>query len=309
LNRPLRRRRRVGASLLRRAGIGVLAAAAVLCWSASAYALPTTTKTAVPKKATGYTYKQVGVGADSGFEAVGYDDSSWSTGTAGFGTTNGTCPFNNATDIGTPWDLDTDMLLRKTFTLPASATNLKVNGTVDNDATVYINGTQIGWVAHSGNCDVDAVNFSAADSQLVAGTNLLAVRGHDFGVAAYIDQQVTYDVPAYSLCLLYDKTKSHKLGSTVPLKIQLCDENGNNVSSSEIVVHAASLTKVDSSASGIVEDSGNANPGDDFRYDATLGGSGGYIFNKSTKGLSAGTWKLLLTIDGDSGYQLLFDVK
>jgi hypothetical protein len=46
-------------------------------------------------------------------------------------------------------------------------------------------------------------------------------------VEAYVDQQVTYDVPVYSLCLLYDPTKSHKLGSTVPLKIQLCDENGN----------------------------------------------------------------------------------
>jgi hypothetical protein len=60
-----------------------------------------------------------------------------------------------------------------------------------------------------------------------------------------------------------------------------------------------------------VEDSGNANPEDDFRYDATLGGSGGYIFNKSTKGLSAGTWTLRLSIDSDSqsGYQLLFDVR
>jgi hypothetical protein len=46
-------------------------------------------------------------------------------------------------------------------------------------------------------------------------------------------------------------------------------------------------------------------------YDATLGGSGGYIFNRSTKGLSAGTWRTGLSIDGDSqsGYQLLFDIR
>jgi hypothetical protein len=296
--------------MLRRAGIGVIAAAALLVGSASAQALPTTTKTAVPMQDSGYRYQQVAWGAGAGFEAVGFDDSSWPTGSAGFGTTNGVCGFNNSTFISTPWAINTDILVRKTFTLPSSATNLRVNGTVDNDATVYINGQQIGFTS-TGFCIQGTINFSAADADLVDGTNLLAVRGHDFGAAAYLDQRVTYDVPVYSLCLLYDPAKAHKLGSTVPLKIQLCDENGNNVSSSAISVHASGLEKTDNTASSAVEDSGNANPGDDFRYDETLGGSGGYSFNKSTKGLSSGTWRMQLSIDGDSqsGYQLLFDVR
>jgi hypothetical protein len=204
------------------------------------------------------------------------------------------------------------MLLRKEFTLPASAHNLRVEGTVDNDATVYINGQQLGLPVLSGNCVANAINRSAPDSLLVAGgTNLLAVRGHDFGVTTYLDQRVRYDDPLYSLCLLYDPAKSHKSGSTVPLKLQLCDENGVNVSSADIVVHATGLTKTDSSPSPAVEDSGNANPGDDFRYDATLDGTGGYIFNKSTKGLSAGTWQVQLSVDGDEGpeYTLFFDVR
>ena len=122
------------------------------------------------------------------------------------------------------------------------------HGNVDNDATVHIDGQQIGFTP-TGFCIQGTINFSAADAELVDGTNLLAVRGHDFGSAAYLDQRVIYDVPVYSLCLLYD--------------------------------------------------------------DETLGGSGGYIFNKSTKGLSSGTWRMQLSIDGDSqsGYQLLFDVR
>ena len=116
----------------------------------------------------------------------------------------------------------------------------------------------------------------------------------------------------YGICALYDQTKAHKAGSTVPIKLQLCDAAGNNLSSDAIVVSATELTKQDDNASALVEDSGSANsPDDNFRYDATLGGDGGYIYNLSTKGLSTGTWVLSFTVDGvDLGtYTVRFDVK
>ena len=113
----------------------------------------------------------------------------------------------------------------------------------------------------------------------------------------------------YAVCALYDQTRAHKLGSTVPVKLQLCDANGANVSSAGTVVHASGLTKVDPTASAIVDDSGAANsPDDDFRYDAALGGTGGYIFNLSTKGLTTGTWQLSFTAGGAT-YTVQFDVK
>ena len=265
---------------------------------------------AVPFKANGYHYQQVAWGAGGGFEAFGFDASGWSTGAAGFGTVGGTCAWNNAGFVSTPWAVNTDLLVRKTFVLPAGATNLRVRGTVDNDATVYINGKQIGFTA-SGSCIGDTIDFTAPDSALLEGQNLLAIRAHDTGFETFLDQQVTYELPALSICLLYDPTKSHKSGSTVPLKFQLRDANGNNLSSASVVVHATSLTKVDGSASADVEDSGQANPDDDFRYDASLGGSGGYIFNKSTKGLTSGTWTVAFTVDGASHttYRLRFDVR
>jgi hypothetical protein len=125
---------------------------------------------------------------------------------------------------------------------------------------------------------------------------------------------------SYKLCLLYDDTKSFKAGSTAPLKVYLCNVNGVDVSSSSIVVNATSLYRQDTSAAGILEDSGNANPDGNFRYDSVLGPSGGYIFNLSTKSpspalgrgttaLGTGTWVLSLTINGVPGYTIHFDVK
>ncbi len=120
----------------------------------------------------------------------------------------------------------------------------------------------------------------------------------------------TYNVH-YNICVLYDQTKSHKSGSTVPVKLQLCDANGANVSASNTVVTSSVLLKKDSDSSSLVEDSGNANPDSNFRYDPTLGTTGGYIFNLSTKGLTSGTWKLQFKVDGVTGlnYFVTFDVK
>jgi hypothetical protein len=103
--------------------------------------------------------------------------------------------------------------------------------------------------------------------------------------------------PAFNICLLYDPTKAHRRGSTIPIKLQLCDASGN-LSSSSIVLTALSVQLVSSTAPGSVEDSGSANPDDNFRYEASLGGTGGYIFNLSTRGLATGTYNLNFKVVG-----------
>jgi hypothetical protein len=96
----------------------------------------------------------------------------------------------------------------------------------------------------------------------------------------------------FNICRLYDQTKAVKRGSTVPIKLQLCGATGGNLSSAAITVHALSLQQVSGTATGVLEDAGNANPDFDFRYDASLGG---YIYNLSTKNLAVGTWRLTFT--------------
>ena len=47
-----------------------------------------------------------------------------------------------------------------------------------------------------------------------------------------------------------------------------------------------------------------------FRFDPTLGSTGGYIFNLKTTGLTTGTYNLNFTVTGDSfGYAAQFQVK
>src|SRR5215831_9522410 len=116
--------------------------------------------------------------------------------------------------------------------------------------------------------------------------------------------------PKYQVCLLYDPIKAVNSGATIPVKLQLCDASANDLSSSSIIAHATSVTQVSTSISVPVEDSGNANPDNDFRFDATLGATGGYIFNLKTTRLTTGTYNLNFIVTGDTAtYAAPFQVK
>lgn len=76
---------------------------------------------------------------------------------------------------------------------------------------------------------------------------------------------------------------------TPPSPIQVSTPIVTIMSSPSIVVHAVSVTKTSSNNPVELDDTGNANPDFDFRYDASLMG---YVFNLSTKGYATGTYKL-----------------
>ncbi len=111
-------------------------------------------------------------------------------------------------------------------------------------------------------------------------------------------QSVSYSV-TYAVCLLYDPTRAVQSGSTIPLKIQLCDANNADVSSSTVFVHGVSLVETSTNASEVLQSSGNANSDNDFRFDPTLGPTGGYIFNLSTQGLTTGSYLLSFSVGAD----------
>ena len=160
-----------------------------------------------------------------------------------------------------------------------------------------------------------AANYSCADGgagvascagPVASGSNIATstVGAHAFTVTATDNvgntssQTVNYTV-AYNLCLLYDPTKAHRSGSAIPIKLQLCDASGQNVSAAGIVVQATGLVFVSTSAAATLADAGNANPDNNFRFDPTLGGTGGYIFNLSSAGLQTGTYLLRFTAGSD----------
>jgi hypothetical protein len=112
--------------------------------------------------------------------------------------------------------------------------------------------------------------------------------------------------------MLYDDSKAVRSGSVIPIKFELCDANGVDVSSSAIIVTLApqGVTQTSPLAPGTLESVGNANPDNNFRFDSTLGPTGGYIYNLSTAGLSTGTYEITFTVTGDlTQHQVKFQVK
>src|SRR5687768_3998540 len=99
---------------------------------------------------------------------------------------------------------------------------------------------------------------------------------------------------SFNICLLYDPNKAVKSGAAYPIKIQLCDANGINLSSAEIVVHAVKVQQISTASDGDVITAGNANTDNDFRFE-----DGSYVLNLKTAGLGTGTYKLYFTAGND----------
>lgn len=150
-------------------------------------------------------------------------------------------------------------------------------------------------------------NGSPLDTSSV-GTKTFTVQSSDpSGNTA--SQSVNYTV-SYNLCVLYDQTEAVHSGATIPIKLELCDSAGTDVSSSTITVTAVSVTQVSTNAPGTLISSGNANPDNNFRFDSTLGTAGGYIFNLKTNGLATGTYALSFTAGSDPTIHTVeFEVK
>jgi len=97
----------------------------------------------------------------------------------------------------------------------------------------------------------------------------------------------------YGVCPLFDTTKP-STGKVAPIKIALCDANGVDVSRPDVIVTAVSTTAPAGLAS-----IGSANRGNRFRFDATLGMSGGYIYNLDTTHDPAGSYTLTFRVGPD----------
>jgi hypothetical protein len=191
------------------------AAAALVLLSACADGIPTGAPTAaapagpslaaagyetqeiLPFLAGGYRYLIGAHGHTPGFQATSFDDSAWPVGAAGFGEAT-FCGVMNT--IQTHWPLNTDILLRREFTVPAGATNVRVQAMIDNDVQVWVNGVEVsdgGLLTHEGCAESNLLTPWAVPASVLnpSGTNVVAVRARDRGAVAYIDVRVFADVP------------------------------------------------------------------------------------------------------------------
>jgi DNA/RNA endonuclease G (NUC1) len=145
------------------------------------------------------------------------------------------------------------------------------------------------------------VSSGQAIATSVPGAGVFTVTASD--TAGNTAVQTVWYIVSYNICALYDQTRTHKAGSTVPIKLQLCTSTGASVSSRGITVVATGILLLVNGAAGVLEDSGNANPGNQFRFVADGGGS--YVFNLSTRNLAQGTYALTFAVAGDPGTHMV----
>ncbi|MDQ1292853.1 MAG: hypothetical protein QG608_734 [Actinomycetota bacterium] len=150
---------------------------------------------ALPYGSTGWWYKQIPGTGGAVPEEPPQEAAIWSGGRAPFGSTAGPCTWNNPTQVKTLWAVNTDLVLVRDFRLPPNATNVRIMGTVDNDALIHVNDHIVPKV-FSGSCQAGAINAVIPDASLNAnGTNVVMIHASDHGVATYLDVQITYIVP------------------------------------------------------------------------------------------------------------------
>jgi hypothetical protein len=149
----------------------------------------------IPYLDTGWKYAVVPYDGRPGFESPAFDDSLFGVGDAGFGTEDFAfgCSLYHSPDLNTPWAPLTDILLRKTFTIPPGAGPVRVAVAIDDRVQVFVNGQDIsgGFRSGAGCATRGQFVFAVPASVVHEGTNLLAVRARDQGSPNYVDVRVT----------------------------------------------------------------------------------------------------------------------
>lgn len=183
-----------------------------------------------------------------------------------------------------------------TTTLTATLTAAGGSPLAGKAIAFAIDGTSVGTAVTDGNgvATLSNVSLAALDPGYYPFTASFAGdEGYD--PASGSETLTVY----YEARTLTDLSRALHAGRAIPIKIQLMDANGNNLSSSDIDLTAIRLERVNADGTRTevpLQDAGNANPENLFRYDDALGG---YLFNLSTKGLGAGTYDFFWTAEGD----------
>jgi hypothetical protein len=134
---------------------------------------------------------------------------------------------------------------------------------------------------------------SLTTSTLAVGSHPITATYTTDGTFASSTAAALTQLVRYGVKLLYRTPMSGKVGSTVPVKVELVNATGQNVSSPTVAVQALCVVvKGTTDCAGTPPISYGA--GSPFTYLASLAPGGGYQFNVKTTGLSSGqTYQLL----------------
>jgi hypothetical protein len=170
------------------------------------------------------------------------------------------------------------------------------------NATAVTSAVDTGSGLFSDPSGTTAIDTSTAGTKTISETATDNV-GH--AVTKTCTTQVQYMYSGLQQPVNPDGSSIFKLGSTLPLKLQLTDIGGASVDGVVARVYVAAI-------SGSVEgtyleavSSSAADSGNQFRETTP----GGYVFNFSTKSLSKGTWEVIVVLDDQTSYKSLISLK
>jgi hypothetical protein len=121
-----------------------------------------------------------------------------------------------------------------------------------------------------------------------------------------VTYHVNYNFGQFLPPINNDGSSVFKLGSTVPIKFQLTDANGNYITDATAIIN---LDKIASTITGTILQPysvGSGTAGNIFIYETN---GNRYSYNLVTKGLSAGTWRITVTISDESSYAINVSLK
>jgi hypothetical protein len=200
-------------------------------------------------------------------------------------------------------------ILGATFASPLEVTVLNANGHPVQGVSVTFTapaGDASGTFTGGGNCvtvvtDANglatAPAFTANDT---AGSDVVTAQAVGTATIAEFHLSNVYGVDPP-----YDPNQAKRSGSTIPLKLEITDNAGDNMGQSDLLIQALFVVGPNGNQAPL-QSPGNSDPNGSFQYDPQ---TGIYQFNLKTTGYSAGVYTLYFQVGDDPTlYSLNFTV-
>ncbi|MBU4141755.1 carboxypeptidase-like regulatory domain-containing protein, partial [Patescibacteria group bacterium] len=245
-------------------------------------------------------------GAGVNFTEYSFANATWNIYTAPFNiTVEGlTTIYYRSADYANNIEPTKNQTVKIDRTKPTISINSPINTSYILNQSVIANWSATDSISGIALVTATVPNGTAIDTAMV-GAKTFSVNATDNArnqANKIVDYNAVYN---YSGVLppIKDSKDVFKLGSAIPVKFQLRDANGNNISTAIARIYLANIVD------GIIgkeingTSSGKANTGNLFRYAAA---DNQYIFNLASKPLIKGTWQIRIELDdGTSKYAAL----
>lgn len=171
------------------------------------------------------------------------------------------------------------------------AIDVRAFGRVETDAAAFAFATAY----PQGTSAVQVVDITDPQNQVVLATvNAADIKNYPYSFYGFFPP------------INNDGSSIFKLGSTVPVKFQLKDPQGDYFTTATAKIYIANISGNAIGTYMEAHSTSAATTGNLFRYDST---SNQYIFNLSTKSLSKGTWQIKVILDDGTQKTVIIRLK